>query len=240
MTTGIVDWQIIASLTQLTEVIKIEKTDDIYWDEYWKKCTIPSIANDFLSKKLEKLIPENSDIIEIGGSIGSYLAYLNKEKKCKVSCLDFSKKGCELTQNNFNKLGIDGKIYNKDFLGNLSGLPKFDVVYSLGFIEHFTNYNKIIERHKLLCKNNGLIIVGCPNFNGIYKPFIDKKRKNAHVLEAMDIGNWKTNMKTEYVEYIGGLNLGIINGKLSLIRLPLDGSKTSQYVLVTFRNNWLY
>ena len=46
-------------------------------------------------------------------------------------------------------------------------LPTYDVVYSLGLIEHFVDRVSIVERHVRLARPGGLLILGVPNFRGL-------------------------------------------------------------------------
>ena len=65
----------------------------------------------------------------------------------------------------------------------------FDVVISLGFIEHFEDFCSILHKHARLCKVGGAVLVGAPNFaSPIQRALhqtLDSTNLKHHVLEAM-------------------------------------------------------
>jgi len=77
--------------------------------------------------------------------------------------------GCLKTRENFEKLDMFGVVFKKDIFSCLSDMPKFDVVYSWGFVEHFINIEEVIEKHLEPFKPNGILNIGVPYFLGINK-----------------------------------------------------------------------
>ena len=140
-------------------------TDKDFWDSYWEKYQLPlemqkSNQNPFLNELLstfDRYLPRNKNlsILEIGGSPGQYLAYIYKTQGYQLNCLDYSKIGCEKTRENFLLLGLEGDVYEYDLFSESLNLPKFDIVFSLGFIEHFSDANLVIEKHLQLLKSEG-------------------------------------------------------------------------------------
>jgi SAM-dependent methyltransferase len=131
-----------------------------------------------------------------------------------VSSLDYSQIGNEQTQKNLKAVNINVKVYQKDlFVKDFSeGLPKFDLVYSLGFIEHFENLNDVVRRHLELLKPGGILLLGVPNLGGIYKWFLKQtapKHLSIHNLKTMNIATWQNfekefNLQPVFKSYIGG------------------------------------
>lgn len=204
-------------------------TEQIFWDDYWNKKNLPleikrEDKNLFLNEILNTIdrhLPkdERLSVIEIGGSPGQYLAYLYKKFGYDIHCLDYSKIGCELTAENFKMLNIPGKIYQNDILSEDLHLPFFDIVYSLGFIEHFTDLSRVIQKHLNLLKPGGTLLIGVPNFLGINYWFLKRLAPNflaKHNLDIMKISEWKMfeekfHLKTIFKGYIGGLEPGTFN-----------------------------
>ena len=188
-------------------------TEQDYWDEYWRqresdaveiKRTKKDLSINILLDVFDRFLPvnENFHVLEIGGAPGQYLAYMHKKFKYHAHSLDYSKRGNEQTIKNLSSMGIKAVVYEKDiFADNFSdGLPKFDVVYSLGFIEHFENFTEAVKRHIDLLKPGGILMIGVPNLGGVYKyslRYTAPKHLAMHNLNAMNISNWK-NFESEF------------------------------------------
>jgi len=197
-------------------------TSKKYWDTTWKNTRLPieikksnnlyinSILNVF-----DTYLPVDKDltILEIGGAPGGFLVYMAKNYGYQISALDYSMIGCTLLKENFKLLNLNGHIFQKDlFHDDLSKIPKFNIVYSLGFIEHFLNLENVIKKHLELLKEGGILLIGTPNFLGINYYFLkimSPIKLSRHYLSSMDIENWesfekKYNLKIIFKEYIGG------------------------------------
>ena len=67
------------------------------------------------------------------------------------------------------------------------GLPQdhFDLVFSLGFIEHFTDTTEVIQRLRQLAKPGGVVLTMIPNFKGLYgwvQQRVGKEIYDTHVI----------------------------------------------------------
>jgi len=198
-------------------------TDNVFWDQQWSNVRLPvevreadstpyirEILNIF---KLYLSKDNNMNILEIGGAPGGYLAYLARNFRYNVSAIDYSEVGCKKILENFKILNMPLTVYNIDIIhDNLSQVPLFDLVYSLGLIEHFSEPLTIIEKHINLIKPNGLLLLGVPCFLGINKIFFKILKPDVlywHNLSTMDIGNWKIyeekfGLSTIFKGYLGG------------------------------------
>jgi len=205
----------------LQEELYLTQKED--WDLRWQKIQLPlqikkEHRNQRLNSRLEvfeKFLPSNDNlsVLEIGGAPGQYLAFMAKKLKCHISALDYSTIGCRKTQKNLKLLNLDGKVYQKNLLeDDLSELPKYDVVYSLGFIEHFKDYRLVIEKHLQLLKKKGTLIIGVPNLRGVnywFMKMLSPEKIKGHNLRTMDIRTWNQfesffKLKRIYRGYIGG------------------------------------
>ncbi len=206
------------------------KTDRLvevaFWDAYWKNIQLPremtktkrGLQINAILDVFDRFLPQNSDsrrlsIIEIGGAPGAYLVYIARKFGYQISALDYSETGCQKTLENLRLLGLDGKVFKKDlFSEDISSLPAFDVVLSLGFIEHFEDLDHVVEQHVKLLKPKGTLLIGIPNFSGINHLFL--KHTNLEILQlhnvaSMDIRKWssfesKLGLEVIFKKYIGG------------------------------------
>ncbi len=96
-------------------------------------------------------------------------------------------------------------------------IPTFDIVYSLGFIEHFLDLDETIYRHLKLLKPGGILAYGIPNFLGVNHWFLKRLAPDLlskHSLFTMNIENWgsfekKFNLKCLFKGYVGGFEAGV-------------------------------
>ncbi len=72
---------------------------------------------------------------------------------------------------------------------------RFDVVCSFGLIEHFPNWDVLVQRHAHWVAPGGLLAVSAPNFRGrcqhSYHKHFDAENLAGHNLEAMDPAAWR-------------------------------------------------
>src|SRR3989304_4017001 len=169
-------------------------TDNQFWRNYWQskaviKPVLENISNSKIFKR-ELSHKKYKTMIEIGGFPGTYAIYFKKYWQYQSALLDYvfdkSIFNRLLRINNLNKNDIT--VIVRDFF-TFKNKKKYDVVFSLGFIEHFDNLEDVLKRHWKLVNRGGKLIIGIPNFlgmNGFYQLFFDPANLNIHNLDSMD------------------------------------------------------
>ena len=58
--------------------------------------------------------------------------------------------------------GIPIKVYERDLFSEnfYKDMQLFDIVYSLGFVEHFDELNIVVKKHTELLKPGGILVLG--------------------------------------------------------------------------------
>jgi SAM-dependent methyltransferase len=196
------------------------------WDDRWQRLKIPTevtrntarLGTKDLLTIFDRILPQTKgmSILEIGAAPGRWLAYFKKNFHYDIHAIDYSSVGCRKMQENFESLNLKATVYRLNILtDNLSDLPHCDIVYSFGFIEHFTDFNTVVEKHVELLKERGILILGVPNFAGFTKTVLQKTAPRiytTHNTDAMDIEKWKDfegkyKLQPLFRGYLGGLNL---------------------------------
>lgn len=182
-------------------------TSKKYWEKVWSNSRPEKIFHsiacyfDFInnSKKI-------STAIELGGYPCRYLIYLKKKFNYKISCIDYVIKEVYLKklfkENNLN-LNRDIKLINKDINTNIKINKKFDLVYSLGLVEHFISLDYIIKKHCYFLKKNGVIFFTMPNLcglNGFIMKLFDKETYEKHNIKSMNLEKIKKILKKQNLE----------------------------------------
>ena len=157
-------------------------TEQKFWEEYWKNLRLPVKVDTNLSfdrclskvllKRLEELplpppFKERYSIVEIGAAPGKWLA-LFPQDKYTVSGIEYSEAGMDALTRNMMLLGISPlNLIHGDFF-EIEPKPTYDVVMSLGFIEHFDDPIRVLRRHIEWLSPGGYLVIGVPNFTGIH------------------------------------------------------------------------
>lgn len=196
----------------------MELTEVKFWEDYWANCKLPSTVDmNFsfercLAQALKDHLPTlQGEVLEVGCAPGKWLAFMAEEFGLKPSGIEYSEAGMRATTQNFQMLGLEsGRIYTGDFF-QIKPDRQFDVVMSFGFIEHFEDADSVVELHLRWLKPGGILILGVPNFRGVYRYLqsaLDSEILDKHNLEIMRIDYFQKlalryQLKTEYIGYIG-------------------------------------
>jgi 2-polyprenyl-3-methyl-5-hydroxy-6-metoxy-1,4-benzoquinol methylase len=192
-----------------------------YWNSYWSSSQRPTkidfsrnFGHNEILANLVQFVPTGTDVsvAEIGGAPGSYLEFVMRQCNVRGTIVDYSKIGCEQAREYFAHLNLDVEIIESDLSTVVALGRKFDVVYSLGFIEHFVNVSEIVDLHAKLVRPGGILILGCPNFRGINGWFLRRLAPEllaTHNMEVMDSRSWdkfesSSNLSTLRKGYLGG------------------------------------
>lgn len=106
-------------------------------------------------------------LLEAGAGSSAWLPYLAKEYHLKVSGIDYSEPGCRICEENLKLQGIDyGEIICADIF-NWKDDSKYDIIISLGLIEHFENPGEVLKIAADHLNQSGLIITVIPNLTGL-------------------------------------------------------------------------
>lgn len=198
-------------------------TSQDYWESYYgkrhaNKQRIINVCSyyDVFWKKLFHSSNDTQTLIEIGGYPGRYLAYLANKYHIKPTCLDYNSEATHIEEV-FKIMDVNEfDILQKDFTTYQTAVT-YDYVISNGFIEHFEDFDTILDLHVDYIKNNGRLFVMIPNMKGyvrIYKYFVDYKNLKIHNLNCMNLNVFKNfakrhNLKIKHLGYYGGFPIGV-------------------------------
>lgn len=193
----------------MTKADKLTTQD--YWERYYKRNNVSkqqiinvcSYYDDYWDRFIDA-DSEDKSIIEIGGFPGRYLAYLASKYQLKPTCLDYNSDAKQI-EASFKVLEVDDyDILQKDFTAYET--PKrYDYVISNGFIEHFENFDAILDQHINYLKDDGKLLIMIPNMRGyikFYKSLVDPKNLAIHNLKSMSFKVFKTFAERNNLEII--------------------------------------
>lgn len=100
--------------------------------------------------------PKN--ILEVGGYPGRYLAYLADKYNLTPTNVDYNSDKIKIEQT-FQLFNIQKyQIIQADIFSH-QPTEQYDIVISNGFIEHFQNYNEVLNIHLQYLKPGGTLFV---------------------------------------------------------------------------------
>ena len=236
-------------------------TDRKFWEKYWQNYQYMEIPNHIYFEKHIPKMSTGDTAIEIGGFPGTISIFFHKNYGLDVSLLDYY-----IDTNIVHNLEIHNGLpsdtihcIEHDFFSYQSDI-KYDLVYSIGFIEHFEDTSDVIKRHVDLLADNGNLLIVLPNFlglNGFIQKRFDRHNYDAHNLKSMDLEFLKETMtqlpvKEVYIDYIGKPMVWLepdasrnsrfkrmaVKTLSYLIKLiPIKGKLLSPYIIIRAKKN---
>ena len=186
-------------------------TEQSDWENYWRNRVITPFDKLFVDDYLHDF-PSKGKLIEIGGFPGNYAGYFKKKFNYDVAILDYimMPEIIRLVEDSYDLPEGSIRAIEADFFES-SIEERFDVVTSLGFIEHFEDTGLVLKKHIDLLNENGKLLVTLPNFrglNGMVQKYLDPKNYAIHNIESMKISKLRNIMegmglKQYRVEYHG-------------------------------------
>ncbi|MEM9495245.1 MAG: class I SAM-dependent methyltransferase [Pseudomonadota bacterium] len=139
------------------------------WDAYYRKpAAATSITRKISSAKISQCLSpylkeEKRSICELGGANSCFANdFLKKTNVGSYHVIDLNQLGVGLLKERFlNDSRVSAKVAN---VLDLSENPTFDIVYSVGLIEHFdvAGTAACIEAHFRMCKPDGMVLITFP------------------------------------------------------------------------------
>lgn len=116
-----------------------------------------------VSKHVE--LNAQTEILDIGCAVGTFLLHLNKKHQCKISGVDF-KEGLEYPD--FDKINFyEGLFYEQNI-----DEKRFDLITMWHFLEHDYDPIQTMKKAKTVLKDNGKLIIEVPRLDSFtYKLF---------------------------------------------------------------------
>lgn len=146
-------------------------TEKSYWEYFWENLALPVEQCPAKIHELHKIMSQTlpvgrHSLIEVGCAPGGWLAYYYKYFGYCVTGIEYAEKAYEKTVTNLQMLGVPADLHLVDFFEFETG--QYDMVFSGGFIEHFSDPTRVVSRMARLCApGGGLVITLIPAMRGL-------------------------------------------------------------------------
>lgn len=213
-------------------------TERKFWEDYWNnkrdQLIGPVHETGFHNRVLDAVISSNSNIkssIELGGFPGTFSIYVKKKYNLETTLLDYfidqSIVDDLLAANGLDENAI--KLIEDDLTLDHPIEKKYDLVFSIGLIEHFVDTKGIIKRHLDYSKPGADLLIILPNFRGIngwLQRKFDKPNYDVHNISSMDLDLLKSiadelNIEDASTYYVGRFSIWLENYKTQNIFVKL-------------------
>jgi SAM-dependent methyltransferase len=237
--------------------------EEFWEDEYYRGLELPVRPDpDYpyercLMRALEQMAPatRGASVLELGCAPARWLVWYAERFGAHVTGLESSPKGVVLSRENLAAAAVSGEIREGDFF--TAELGEFDLVLSLGFIEHFDDLSAAFARHVAFLKPGGKLVVGVPNFRGLIgslQRWSNRDFLALHNQQAMEPRRYEQlasehGLASDATRYVDGIDPDLVKVSRLSVRLALmplrvwrmfglseriNGPLISSYLVMTF------
>ncbi len=197
-----------------------------FWENeyYWADAKLPCRADmEFafdrsLARALVTHAPARpgESVLEVGCAPAKWLIFYAERFGARVAGIEYSEKGARISRENLLAADVAGEIHEVDFF-EVQPRPH-DLVVSIGFVEHFHDLDRVLERHLEFVAPGGRLAVGVPNlrgFNGALQRLAEPRYLELHNRAAMYPSLYRGFARAHRLEllhlgYLGGFDPAII------------------------------
>jgi 2-polyprenyl-3-methyl-5-hydroxy-6-metoxy-1,4-benzoquinol methylase len=163
-------------------------------------------------------------VLEVGSAPGHHLVALHEAYGFEPYGVEYAPQGAELNRKVFQSHGLDpANVIQADFLApefQTRYRGQFDIVFSRGFIEHFTSVESVVSAHINVVAPGGMLFVSIPNLRGINYGltwFFHKELLPLHNLAIMRRERFARLFESQpleplFCDYFGAFSFGLFDG----------------------------
>ena len=203
-------------------------TTPAYWEATYAGSDLEPLQVEgyryFSSRKvvecIGRLIDEGSRVLEIGAGNSAILTYLARQygRHASFTGLDYSERGCTMLTRRAQAEGVQVEIVQRDlFEAPPAELTQFDLVYSVGVVEHFQDLGAVLAAKRRFLAPHGRMLTIIPNMAGILGTLTRRYNRrvyDAHVPHTMRSflqGHAAAGLQVQASGYLCSSNFGVLS-----------------------------
>jgi 2-polyprenyl-3-methyl-5-hydroxy-6-metoxy-1,4-benzoquinol methylase len=201
----------------------VDLTNQRFWDRFWtasggRAFSLFSYAHVALGRVLRRYAKSGGLVCELGCGGSVWLPDLAAHG-VDAWGIDYSEAGVALARRHLLRRGVHAQVVCGDIFDR-EAIPRshFDVVFSLGLLEHFVPPDPLVQRFVETCKPGGIVITLVPNLVGVWGHvyrIVDPEGLAAHVpytTDDLDRVHHAAGLETvEAAHYFGGIAPLVVN-----------------------------
>jgi 2-polyprenyl-3-methyl-5-hydroxy-6-metoxy-1,4-benzoquinol methylase len=173
-----------------------------------------------LIEVLEELELDGKRVLEVGAGNSAVLTLLARRHagRARFAGLDYAPAGCRLLEERARNEGVEVAVYQRDlFNPGPELLSAFDVVFSLGVVEHFTDLTAALAAKRALTAPGGRVFTLIPNMRGILGALTRRynreiyERHVPHDMASLLRGHAEAGLKVERAYHLCSNNFGVLS-----------------------------
>jgi 2-polyprenyl-3-methyl-5-hydroxy-6-metoxy-1,4-benzoquinol methylase len=204
-------------------------TQESYWSDVWSATEDEARPVDgqnarYLEQEYQRFFlgalagRRAGSLLEVGCGSSKWMPFFASRFGYQVTGIDYSAIGCLQASKLLQQAGVAGEVFQRDALAENRDLcGRFDVVASLGLVEHFAVTSEITRSLARYVKPGGLLISSSPNLAGILgraQRFLNRPVYDVHVpftLVQLIEAHYLAGLQVESSAYLGGLDFHELN-----------------------------
>lgn len=201
-----------------------------YWDDGYRLLdrgeSLPDLDDfRFLPERrcveaIESVGLKGKRVLELGAGDSDILLLLSRrwQSVSNFVGLDYSSTGCASLTRRAGAAGLDVTVVNADMFSAPEELIKeFDVVYSIGLVEHFLNLAEVLGATSRFVAPGGTIVTIIPNMSGAIGKLTKRLNRavyeihNPHNLLSFLEGHARAGLEVLRAGYLCSTNFGVLS-----------------------------
>ena len=158
-------------------------------------------------------------VLEVGAGDSAVLVHLaGRQRDASFTGLDYAAKGCELLARRAALEGVPVEVLHQDLFQPTPGMRgRFDVIYSIGVVEHFTELPVVLGAMKALLAPGGRMVTIIPNMAGVLGRLTRRWNRTVYDLHvphdraAFRRGHAEAGLAIEREGYLLSNNFGVLS-----------------------------
>lgn len=205
-------------------------SDQKYWDDGYLRNDRGEMLPDLTDfrhlpdrrviEALEGLGVKGKAVLELGAGDSSILLTLSRRWRSEATFvgLDYSNAGCASLVRRARAAQVEVSVVNADmFQAPQELVEKFDIVYSVGLVEHFVQLAQVLSAKRAFVSPGGTIFTVIPNMSGIIGKLTKRYNRavyeihNPHNMRSFLEGHAHAGLEVVRAGYLCSTNFGVLS-----------------------------